>query len=199
MLAAMRSPLAASQSPLNSVSLAVTSSVSLVPACGQNSLTPLLRLSPPRGARRGPLCENYVHSLCSAFPHATRSAGLARGPQSVLPKRLRPQARVVGQPPHERRHLGRRQTGRARSKRKERHGGSVRAERVPLCRRRGMVGRSSQWPHQTQCSWGILGPGVGLDTLPSSFRWRWPVEGRGPTRASAPTECRRESGKRADT
>ena len=110
----MRPPLAASQSPLNSVSLAVTSSVSLVPACGQNSLTPLLRLSPPRGARRGPLCENYVHSLCSAFPHATRSAGLARGPQSVLPKRLRPQARVVGQPPHERRHLGRRQTGRTR-------------------------------------------------------------------------------------
>ena len=137
MLAAMRPPLAASQSPLNSVSLAVTSSVSLVPACGQNSLTPLLRLSPPRGARRGPLCENYVHSLCSAFPHATRSAGLARGPQSVLPKRLRPQARVVGQPPHERRHLGRRQTGRARSKRKERLGGSVRAERVPPCRRRG--------------------------------------------------------------
>ena len=33
---------------------------------------------------------------------------------SVLPKRLRPQARVVGQPPHKRRHLGRRQTGRAR-------------------------------------------------------------------------------------
>ena len=31
-----------------------------------------------------------------------------------LPKRLRPQARVVGQPPHERRHLGRRQTGRTR-------------------------------------------------------------------------------------
>ena len=107
-------PLAASQSPLNSVSLAVTSSVSFVPACGQNSLTPLLRLSPPRGARRGPLCENYVHSLCSAFPHATRFAGLARGPRSVLPKRLRPQARVVGQPPHKRRHLGRRQTGRTR-------------------------------------------------------------------------------------
>ena len=133
----MRPPLAASQSPLNSVSLAVTSAVSLVPACGQDSLTPLLRLSPPRGARRGPLCENYVHSLCSAFPHATRFAGLARGPRSVLPKRLRPQARVVGQPPHERRHLGRRQTGRARSKRKERFGGSVRAERVPPCRRRG--------------------------------------------------------------
>ena len=96
------------------VSLAVTSSVSLVPACGQNSLTPLLRLSPPRGARRGPLCENCARSLCSAFPHATRFAGLARGPRSVLPKRLRPQARVVGQPPHERRHLGRRQTGRTR-------------------------------------------------------------------------------------
>ena len=31
-----------------------------------------------------------------------------------LTKRLRPQARVVGQPPHERRHLGRRQTGRTR-------------------------------------------------------------------------------------
>ena len=95
----------------HSVSLAVTSSVSLVPACGQNSLTPLLRLSPPRGARRGPLCENCARSLCSAFPHATR-------------KRLRPQARVVGQPPHERRHLGRRQTGRGRSKRKNRLGGS---------------------------------------------------------------------------
>ncbi len=64
--------------------------------------------------------ENCARSLCSAFPHATRFAGLARRPQSVLPKRLRPQARVVGQPPHERRHLGRRQTGRARSKRKER-------------------------------------------------------------------------------
>ena len=107
-----------------SVSLAVTSSVSLVPACGQNSLTPLLRLSPPRRARRGPLCENCVRSLCSAFPHATRSAGLARGPRLFLPKRLRPQARVVGQPPHKRRHLGRRQMGRARSKRKERCGGS---------------------------------------------------------------------------
>ena len=33
---------------------------------------------------------------------------------AILPKRLRPQARVVGQPPHERRHLGRRQTGRTR-------------------------------------------------------------------------------------
>ena len=31
-----------------------------------------------------------------------------------LTKRLRPQARVEGQPPHERRHLGRRQTGRTR-------------------------------------------------------------------------------------
>ena len=31
-----------------------------------------------------------------------------------LTKRLRPQARVVGQPPHKRRHLGRRQTGRTR-------------------------------------------------------------------------------------
>ena len=31
-----------------------------------------------------------------------------------LTKRLRPQARVVGQPPHERRHLGRRRTGRTR-------------------------------------------------------------------------------------
>ena len=137
MAGAIHPPLAASQSPLTPFPSPSQAPYPLFRPCGQNSLTPLLRLSPPRGARRGPLCENYVHSLCSAFPHATRFAGLARGPRSVLPKRLRPQARVVGQPPHERRHLGRRQTGRARSKRKERFGGSVRAERVPPCRRRG--------------------------------------------------------------
>ena len=45
---------------------------------------------PPLAASQSPLnfvsaCgENYVHSLCSAFPHATRSAGLARGPQIGL-------------------------------------------------------------------------------------------------------------------
>ncbi len=175
----------------HSVSLAVTSSVSLVPACGQNSLTPLLRLSPPRGARRGPLCENCARSLCSAFPHATRFAGLARRPQSVLPKRLRPQARVVGQPPHERRHLGRRQTGRARSKRKERFGGSVRAERVPPCRRRGDGWHSLVVALIKRDALGeSLGPGrARIPLRPLSAGAGLAVIGgrRGPTRASAPT------------
>ena len=47
--------------------------------------------------------------------------------------------------------------------------------------------------HQTRRPWGNLGSGEVPDTLPSSFRWRWPGGKRGPTRASAPTVCRRES------
>ena len=52
-------------------------------------------------------------------------------------------------------------------------------------RRRGMVGRSSFRLHQTRFPWGILGPGEVPDTLPFSFRWRYPGGKRGPTRASA--------------
>ena len=60
-------------------------------------------------------------------------------------------------------------------------------------RRRGKVGPPSFRLHQTRCSWGIFWPGEGPDIFPSSFRWRWPGGKRGPTRASAPTVCRRES------
>ena len=83
--------------------------------------------------------------------------------------------------------LDKKRTGRARSKRKKRFGGSVRAGRVPPCRRRGKAGRSSFWLHQTRCPWEILWPGEGPDTLCFSFRWRCPGGKCGPTRASAPT------------
>ena len=41
-----------------------------------------------KSARSVSACgENCARSLCSAFPHATRFAGLARGPQIVLDKK----------------------------------------------------------------------------------------------------------------
>ena len=105
-------PIASSQSPLSSVSLAVTSSASLVPAMlartrslrcsgsphragrggGPNAKTapaPLRLLSPPRGARRGPLLvlpkkrmrrarwkrkRRLCALRCSGPPRATGSA-----------------------------------------------------------------------------------------------------------------------------
>ena len=75
---------------------------------------------PPLAASQSPLTPFPPAAKTTPAPFApplpTRPAllGSRGGPKSVLPKRLRPQARVVGQPPHERRHLGRRQTGRTR-------------------------------------------------------------------------------------
>ena len=104
--------------------------------------------------------------------------------------------------------LTEKKTGRARSKRKERHGGSVRAERVPPAAGGGWLAVPRRRADKTRYSWGILGPGEGPDTLVFSFRWRWsgslpgyplgrcPGGKRGPTRTSAPTGCRRESGER---
>ncbi len=69
----------------HSVFLAVTSSASFV-----------LALRP-----------ELTHSAAPALPPAQGAAGAPM-------RKLRPQARVVGQPPHERRHLGRKQTGRTR-------------------------------------------------------------------------------------
>ncbi len=46
----------------------------------QNSLTSLLRLSPPRGARRGPQCENCARSLAPQGHFRAHSVGLGAPP-----------------------------------------------------------------------------------------------------------------------
>ena len=46
---------------------------------GQNSFTSLLRLSPPRGARWGPQCENCARSLAPPLPIARGAVGAPFG------------------------------------------------------------------------------------------------------------------------
>ena len=107
-------------------------------------------------------------------------------------KELRPQARVVGQPPHERRHLGRRQTGRTRMG----YAASVSGKAANGCAAPGpkeknaTAGRSAQsaylrppagdgWPFRVDVlikrdTLGeSLGPGRARIPFPPSFRWRW--------------------------
>ena len=68
--------------------------------------------------------------------------------------------------------LDKKRTGRARSKRKKRFGGSVRAERVPPAAGGGRLALPRSSFDETRCSWGIFGPGEGPDTPCFSFRWR---------------------------
>ena len=61
-----------------------------IPRSGRTARTHSLRCSgsPHHASVAGdPKSENCVRSLCSAFPHATRFAGLARGPRIVLDKK----------------------------------------------------------------------------------------------------------------
>ena len=139
----VRSPLSSSQwprppslapagqftlSPLSSVSLAVTSSASLVPAMLARTRSLRGSGSPHRAGRGGG--PNAKTAPAPLHPKGTSAPtpwawalllspplGAWRGPHIETSKRLRSQARVEGQPPAGR-HLGRRQMRRARWKRK---------------------------------------------------------------------------------
>ena len=106
--------------------------------------------------------------------------------------------------PHSLFGLAKKRMGRARSKRKKRFGGSVRASaylrppagdgwpfHVAALIKRGALGETSG-PGRSRIPRLSLSAGAGLAVCQAS-RWRWPVERRGPTSASAPTERRRES------
>ena len=92
--------------------------------------------------------------------------------------------------------LDKKKTGRGRSKRKNRHGGSVRACAYLHAAGEGWLAVLRSSFDKTRYPWGNLWAGVGPDTLRFSFRWRCLGGKRGPTRASAPTGCLRESGER---
>ena len=101
---------------------------------GQNSFTSLLRLSPPRGARRGPQCENCARSLAPQGHFRAHSVGLGAPPL--------PTARGAAGAPF--RSLPEKKTGRARFKRKGRLG-ALRCSGPPRATRVGVSVQAPIW------------------------------------------------------
>ena len=101
--------------------------------------------------------------------------GDSQGSRGHAPIRARGNRRWPGQcAPHSLFGLAKKRMGRARSKRKKRFGGSVRAERVPPAAGEGWLAFPRFGLDETRYPWGNLRPGEGPDTPYFSFRWRCP-------------------------
>ena len=110
------------------------------------------------------------HSLF-VLDKKTAPAGACRRPTAARAAALRPETN--GPYPQGVRRIRKRQSRQrlrsGRSKRKNRCGGSVRAKRVPLAAGGGWLDFPRSSFDETQCPWGILGPGEGPDTFSPLF------------------------------